>query len=175
MRSAGIAAFSFMGSLLLSCTDGSGECKSSSACEDADLCYEGSCVPALDQTYQINVLRVDVVGSHPDGSSWDSDGTPPDLWVEFGINEGEGCNTETVYNAYSASWDYYCTFVLPTGETFLINVWDSDGTDDEFGAGFYWQNNQLVELLRASDEPQTVLDKTGLIAVRFEITPTFDL
>jgi len=153
-------------------------CGDSFDCDDLEFCNAGECDEGLDRRYRVTMLEAEAETSGPSGS-WDVGGGAPDLYVQWGIRDGaneewlDDCFTSTRQDSFDPSWGEYCDFVLGSGETFAIWVWDEDIADPDFAGGVYWQGNDaLIAVIRA--DGLTSSNEVGdSVLVRWTIEPTF--
>jgi hypothetical protein len=154
---------------LLACGD---RCDVHGDCADDELCWAGECEPAMERDWLVDVVAAEVGWTHPDGEDWDPDDSPPDLYVEFGLDGSEGCFTSYVPEAYDPIWDEQCELYVPEDPIFLVNLWDDDPQEDDFAAGYYWEGSDaFVDLARTAGEEIGVVDETGEIWVWLMVRP----
>lgn len=148
-------------------------CASAAACGSAEICGpSGTCEPAVDRTWRIVMTGASVAETYANGDAWDPDQSPPDLYVEFGFDGGEGCFTSTVPESYDPVWDEECHFYVPPDSVFLVNLWDDDADQDEFAVGVYWEGTgEFTTIARDWGAPLAVDDPTGTATFFLELWP----
>ena len=141
-------------------------------CADDGVCWDGTCVPAFDHEWEIDVVSVEVERTAPDGEPWDPDHTPPDLYVDFGLDGGDGCVTSVVPDAFAPVWYESCNFWIPRHSLFFVDLWDVDGHQDEFATTFEWDGDDAwVELARTAGHEMVYIDPTGTTLLWMSVWP----
>ena len=159
---------------ILACTGGQ-PCQTSFECADDEVCDAGRCDVALGRNYDIAIVAASVPPTYPETTaSWDpDDGTDPDLYAEFGMEDESGCLTTIAPDTVTPYWDQACPVAIGSTGVFLVNLWDADDTDEgDFGYGFYWEGtDRLLELVRTDGQEFTAQDESGEAAVSLRVTP----
>ncbi len=152
------------------------ECEVPTDCDAAEFCSpEGDCEAALEREWEVVVEGASAASMHPAGGSWDEDGSPPDLYAEFGLDEGDGCVTSVASDVYEPFWNEACTFYIPADPLLLVNLWDVDQADqEEFVAGYYWEGDDaFVSLARDWGQPLAFTDETQTVTLEISVWPIF--
>lgn len=107
--------------------------------------------PVWPETVEIIILEALVPQLHPDdGAGWDRDGTPPDLFAEFGIEGVDMCVTNVVADRYDPLFiDSACDFTLQGNDRLLFELWDDDFDEegrDIAELGFQYATQSETEL-----------------------------
>jgi hypothetical protein len=167
-----------MWSLFLLACNGRQPCQTSFECADDEVCDAGRCAVALGRNYDVTIVAASVPPTYPETTeSWDpEDGTEPDLYAEFGMDDQSGCVTTLVPDSVAPYWDQACPIAIGSTGVFLVNLWDDDDAaapdGADFGYGFYWEGtDRLLELVRTDGEEFTAQDETGEAAVSLRVTP----
>ena len=150
-------------------------CSAHGDCRSDEICYLDECEKAFDRRYFFTIVDVDVGTSFPTGGDWDAFGGAPDLYVCFGfIAQEDVCCTGTKDDAFSATWNERCSFVMPSGGRFDLEVYDEDAVDDDFAAGWFFEGNDVLRDLAASlGDTLTQTDNSGTVKVRMQVHPDF--
>ena len=102
------------------------QCTTNAGCANTAVCLSGQCVDALTQQYAVT-LKIAVAQQEPDGTLWDSDGSPPDVEATLGSassSAGQGVLSWAVQETFTASWPAVVTHF--TGEALVLAAQDSD-------------------------------------------------
>jgi hypothetical protein len=148
--------------------DGDAECDYSSDCAWDEFCYDGDCEGVLGRRYDVTIISASV----PSDGDYDSFGGAPDLTVVFGTSTNDACQTTTVDDVFSATWNQACDFVLEDGGYFEIDLIDIDTAEHDLIAGWYWDgSDDIISLVRGYGQSLTV--NSGSEQVKFRIEPDF--
>ena len=149
------------------------ECREDAECGGAELCWDRRCEPIVDRYWTIEVVGADVDWLHPDGAPWDTDGSPPDLYTEYGMQGDGTCLTPYVPDTIHPTWLDACDFYVPPNPSFTVDLWDVDDATDEYGTGFEWTGTRaFVELARAAAGQQVAFaDPSGTAFLWVELWP----
>jgi hypothetical protein len=129
---------------------GSAVCRSDVECGPASLCWSGACEPVLDRIWEVEVAAAEVGWTLPDGSAWDEDLSPPDLYVEVGPS-GAPCATAIVQDTNAPVFYEGCSFYAPEHPRFRLALLDYDGPTSELVAEWVWDGERaLTELALAT-------------------------
>jgi len=147
------------------------DCLGHEDCDGGEFCWYRSCEPATDRTWNVELVAAEVDWLHPDGMNWDTDGSPPDLYAEFGL-EWDACVTSYVPNDYAPVWYESCDFYVPGDAVFLLNLWDVDPTVDELGATYAWEGTgAFTDLARTAGEEVGWVDESGTVVTWMRFWP----
>jgi hypothetical protein len=108
-------------------------CGRDADCGSQQVCFDGGCEDTMGRYWNVDVRRADAGPVHPDGYQWDSDGSPPDLYAEFGL-PNDTCLTSYVSNSYDPEWFQSCDFFVPYDPDFFVDLWGRVGRVDHAGA-----------------------------------------
>lgn len=146
-------------------------CSLDGDCGGEGLCWSGRCEPAMDRYWNVDVRRAEVGPLHPDGAPWDLDGSPPDLYAEFGLPD-DSCLTSYVPQSDFPGWFESCDFYVPYDPYFFVELWDVDGATDELGATFDWVGSAAwVSLARTAGHQAAYQDPSGTATLWLRLTP----
>jgi hypothetical protein len=149
-------------------------CSSHDECEWDEFCYDAECQAALDRDYSVSIYSAQVDEQKPDGSDWDAFGGAPDLYIKMYMEDGDSCVTDTRDDDFSPTWNQSCSFVFDGSDTFWIEIWDEDISDDDGVFGWYFEaSDGMISMARGSGVRQTLDDSSGTIEVEFRIDPNF--
>ena len=144
-------------------------CLSDDECAFDEFCYD-SCQGVLGRSYDVVIVSAATGTTKPDGSAWDFGGGAPDLSVVFGVEGGQMCETTVVQDAFSATWNVACDFILNSGDRFVVQLWDNDVSDHDKAAGWFWEGtDSLVALVRTG--LWTVTAETQTETVTLQVIP----
>lgn len=148
------------------------ECDDHNDCASDEVCWSGSCEPIIGRAWTVEIASASVDIVHPDGMLWDEDGSPPDLYAEFGFTS-DACLTSYVPESFDPVWYESCDFYVAGGELFYIDLWDVDLTGDELGTSYEWDGTEaFIALARQTAGLETsYVDPSGTALVWFSLWP----
>jgi hypothetical protein len=148
-----------------------GECDQDAECASDELCWVGRCEPATDRWWNVDIHAAEVGWAHPDGAAWDTDLSPPDLFVEFGLDI-DTCLTSYVPDSYEPVWYESCDFFVPYDPVFSVGLWDFDTTVDELATELAWLGtHEFTSLARTAGQEVGFTDESGSIVLWLEVWP----
>jgi hypothetical protein len=147
------------------------ECYQHEDCSGDEFCWYGSCEQATDRYWTVEMVAAEVGWVHPDGLPWDTDSSPPDLYVEFGF-DWDLCLTSYVPDDFAPVWYESCDFYVPHSPTLTVDLWDVDGVMDEFATGWTWSGEgDFTALARTAGTETGFVDPSGTIVLWVELWP----
>ena len=145
-------------------------CGANADCGASQVCAQGSCADALSVAYEVT-LAIDVASTEPDGTPWDSDGSPPDVSASLSpIQTGS-----SIPGAPILQWDTDESFHpswTPQQTTFTGSQLQLDANDDDtFGSGDHICTVQLPEIVGFLHQGGGQVE-SGSCRVSLTITPS---
>lgn len=113
------------------------QCTGNATCAATEVCFGGRCVDALSPPYHL-ALSIDVAPHEPDGTPWDSDGSPPD--VEADLQLPDAGNTPdgapllhwNDLETFHASWEPQLVGFKAGQQPLSLHVVDADPFGSDF-------------------------------------------
>lgn len=133
------------------------QCTSNAGCAATEVCFDGRCVDALSVSYRL-ALSIDVAPTEPDGTAWDSDGSPPDVKAQLESGGEPVTNFET-QETFHAGWSPRL-LGFQAGQSLALHVDDDDPVGSDFICGI-----QLPELVAFLHQGGLQADGTSCHAV----------
>ena len=141
-------------------------------CAGDDLCWDGTCIHAVDREWEIDIVASEVDQVAPDGAPWDSNHSPPDLYASFGVDKGDGCVTSFVPDSFDPVWYEACDMWIPWDPLFYVDLWDVDDPVDEFATTFEWDGQwPWLDVARTAGHEMTYMDPTGTAMLWMSVWP----
>lgn len=146
-------------------------CDTHVECASDELCWDGTCEPAMERAWTVEIAAAEVGAMHPDGNEWDPALGAPDLYAEFGL-PWDACITSLLPDMFDPVWYESCDFYIPYGADFFVNLWDADGAVDELGAGYTWDGiDGFVSLARTAGQESGYVDESGTVLLWMTVWP----
>lgn len=140
-------------------------CNQHETCDWDEFCHEGRCRDGFERPFEIGIGGGDAGLTHPDGYAWDGDDTPPDLLVEM-TTDVEVCWTHTEWDTYEPQWWVACDMWISRDPVLYIDVWEQDGSIDEYATSWVWEGKQdLIELIRTNGRMLELEEPTDSIRI----------
>ncbi len=95
-------------------------------CSGETVCLGGACVVAFPRVYAVSNVQHTVPATRPDGSAWDSGGTPPDLLLQISVNGVIAHTTPSVPDSLTASFVGPFNLELIAGSSLILSTYDED-------------------------------------------------
>jgi hypothetical protein len=124
-----------------------GSCDALATCTGADVCVDGTCVPAFPGSYYLFVTGAALEPNDPvTGTSWDPLGGAPDTVADIYVNDEYIYSTYEVADTLNPVWNELVgPLQLRAGDSLGVYVFDLDLDEEDYVGGC------LYEPLTAAD------------------------
>lgn len=104
-------------------------------CGGETICIVDACQPAFGRTYRLSIPQLTVAAQNADGEAWDAFGGAPDPFAIVYLNGSAVLQTAEAADIFSTSFSESADIVIPAGAQVVVEVWDSDVSDNDWVTG----------------------------------------